>query len=381
MTCTWTCTCGTARLSLSPPAGAFSAYAARLRAGEGAGVPIRSTLLAASEGLMGVSLSDQSPPAVGGSGGSRDDGHAAYCLVPNAMFFEFLPAGADDTRGKGEAGRGSSGNGSSGGGSSGSGSGGSGGSGGDSAPSSSSVLGGTLLSHELTVGADYELVISNLGGLCRYRIGDVVKVVGFHKQSPLVEFQYRIGQLLNLRGEKLSEPQFERALGKALRSAHQPSAHQGQGTKGASITDGAGYPTGVPPALEGEYAVVEESEAEPPRYRVYYEPSGGVPTAGGGGGGQTIERPRAASEAAAAAYAARLDEALCEENPVYATWRRKRAIGASKVSIVPPGGFEALRSQRLVEGASPQQMKVSRVLRDPTHAALLSSWKGQAAGS
>ena len=38
--------------------------------------------------------------------------------------------------------------------------------------------GGTLLSHELTVGTDYELVITNLGGLSRYLIGDVVRPVG-----------------------------------------------------------------------------------------------------------------------------------------------------------------------------------------------------------
>lgn len=37
-----------------------------------------------------------------------------------------------------------------------------------------------------------------LRGLCffsfffdRYRIGDIVKVVGFHNQCPIVEFQYR----------------------------------------------------------------------------------------------------------------------------------------------------------------------------------------------
>ena len=299
---------------------------------------------------MGVSLSDQSPStAAGGGHGSRDDGHAAYCLVPAAMFFEFLPV-RSEIHGKGEVG--------------------SGGGGGSSSNTPSSVKGGTLLSHELSVGADYELVITNLGGLCRYRIGDVVKVVGFHKNGPLVEFQYRIGQLLNLRGEKLSEPQFERALSRAL-----CLAHIGRGTNGA----GASSPPGGAGALEGEYAVVEESEAEPPRYRVYLEPSGGVPSAGGSGG-QPVEPPPASgavTAAVAAAYAERLDEALCEENPVYATWRRKRAIGASQVTIMPPGGFEALRAQRMSEGASPQQLKVSRVLREAKHAALLSSWKGQ----
>ncbi|KAH8098754.1 jasmonate-amino synthetase [Aureococcus anophagefferens] len=66
------------KLILANATGAFEPHARRLRAG--AGVPIRSTILAASEGLMGVSLEP------------RDDGEAAYCLVPRAMVFEFLPA-------------------------------------------------------------------------------------------------------------------------------------------------------------------------------------------------------------------------------------------------------------------------------------------------
>ena len=75
--------------------------------------------------------------------------------------------------------------------------------------------GATLLPHELQTGSEYELVVTNLGGLCRYRIGDVVRVVGFHGAAPLVEFRYRQGQLLNLRGEKTSEA----ALSSALRAA------------------------------------------------------------------------------------------------------------------------------------------------------------------
>lgn len=85
---------------------------------------------------------------------------------------------------------------------------------------------------------------------CRYRIGDVVKVVGFHNQCPIVEFQYRYctgqpysfhyaarvytvghdmaffpslfpssarrGQMLNVRGEKVSEALFLDALKKAV---------------------------------------------------------------------------------------------------------------------------------------------------------------------
>ena len=115
--------------------------------------------------------------------------------------------------------------------------------------------------------------------------------------------------------------------------------------------------------------------------------------------------------------AARVEAALCEENPVYRTWRGKGAIGPCEVeqardlaaistrpprpspysvrlahapraptpSSLPapssragpswqvrPGGFDALRRRRIEqEGASPQQLKVSRVVRRPDHLSML----------
>lgn len=103
-----------------------------------------------------------------------------------------------------------------------------------------------------------------------------------------------------------------------------------------------------------EYAVCETTEAEPPRYTVYVEPAEG----------QALPPPAAA--------AAALDAALADESVVYRTWRGKRAIGPPEVVHVAKGGFEALRGVRIRdEGASPQQLKVSRVLRQPRHAEIL----------
>ena len=48
-----------------------------------------------------------------------------------------------------------------------------------------------LLGHELELGKEYEVIITNSSGFYRYRIGDVVKVVGFYQQAPQVEFLYR----------------------------------------------------------------------------------------------------------------------------------------------------------------------------------------------
>ena len=278
-------------LILSNATGAFETYARQLRGGAAEGVPILSTILAASEGLIGVSLYP------------RDSGEAEYCLVPRAMFFEFLPIGAAADLRDADA---------------------------REEPTAAHQTPGvaseprTLLAHELAVGREYELVVTNLGGLYRYRLGDVVRVTGFHEHAPLVEFRHRQGQLLNVRGEKLSERQLTSAVATA-------------------------FP---------ERAVLEFSSAElvdrkaVPSYVV------------------VVEAPSlSASELAAAAR--KLDDALGSENAAYATWRAKGAIGPVELQQVTPGAFDALRQQRLREGASPQQLKVSRVLRDPRHLDLL----------
>ena len=130
------------------------------------------------------------------------------------------------------------------------------------------------------MGREYELVVTNLGGLCRYRLGDVVRVAGFHRAAPLVEFRYRIGQVLNLRGEKTSEA----ALGRAVREA-------------------------LPTASVAEFSAAEctESAAAPPHYVLLVEAAHGA--------------------VLPADAAARLEAALREANPVYAAWRDRGAIG------------------------------------------------------
>ncbi len=71
---------------------------------------------------------------------------------------------------------------------------------------------GTVLPHEVTVGAEYEPVITNFSGLYRYRMGDVVRITGMVGKCPLMEFARRKGQVLNIAGEKYSVVQLEKAV-------------------------------------------------------------------------------------------------------------------------------------------------------------------------
>ena len=74
-----------------------------------------------------------------------------------------------------------------------------------------------MFGEEVAVGGLYELVVTTLSGLYRYRIGDVVRVVRFHSSCPVIEFRYRQGQILNMRSEKTTETMMYEALTKVFR--------------------------------------------------------------------------------------------------------------------------------------------------------------------
>lgn len=61
------------------------------------------------------------------------------------------------------------------------------------------------VAHELERGQHYEVVLTNGGGLWRYRLGDVVECAGHLGATPTLRFLGRAGRGSDLRGEKLSE--------------------------------------------------------------------------------------------------------------------------------------------------------------------------------
>lgn len=57
----------------------------------------------------------------------------------------------------------------------------------------------------LEEGKEYELIITNFGGFYRYRMGDAVRVVSKFENTPTVEYRYRIDDTLNMLGERTTE--------------------------------------------------------------------------------------------------------------------------------------------------------------------------------
>lgn len=75
-----------------------------------------------------------------------------------------------------------------------------------------------LTGHELERGRRYEVILSNAGGLYRYRLGDLVEVVGHINECPLIRFVGRHRYVSDWFGEKLNEAHVTSVLHEALES-------------------------------------------------------------------------------------------------------------------------------------------------------------------
>ncbi len=64
-----------------------------------------------------------------------------------------------------------------------------------------------LSADKLRAGEKYFLVFSNATGLCRYDIGDLIRVVDFYNQTPMIEFLNKGAHISSITGEKLTERQ------------------------------------------------------------------------------------------------------------------------------------------------------------------------------
>ena len=132
----------------------FAPYIEKLRQFLGEDVAVDYLGYGCSEATIAVALQEDAPE---------------YMLLPWSGFYEFIPMeeGASDT---------------------------------------------PLLMDQLEVGKEYEVIVTNLSGFYRYRLGDVVKVVGYHNECPMLVFSYRKSQLVSMYGEKVTETALRTAV-------------------------------------------------------------------------------------------------------------------------------------------------------------------------
>jgi hypothetical protein len=172
-----------------------------------------------------------------------------------------------------------------------------------------------LRAHELEVGQEYSIVLTNWAGLWRYQIGDRVRVVGKVGSCPVYEFLSRGLHTSSITGEKLTEHQVVQAMRAACRQL------------------GAGIELFE---LQGHFAPV-------PYYQLRVELPAGVESS-------------SMSES--------MDSALRRENTEYDAKRGDGRLGPVRVKALPPGHFAGNEDRLLRKLGRGEQYKHRYLLSD-----------------
>jgi GH3 auxin-responsive promoter len=79
------------------------------------------------------------------------------------------------------------------------------------------------LAHELQARRRYSVIVTTGGGLYRYRLNDLIEVVDFYHQCPLIRFVGRQSKIVDICGEKLNE-EYARACVTKVLNKHELNA-------------------------------------------------------------------------------------------------------------------------------------------------------------
>ncbi|XP_078428605.1 auxin-responsive GH3 family protein isoform X2 [Wolffia australiana] len=195
-----------AKYILSIMTGSMLPYMAKLRHYAG-NVPFVSADYGSSECWIGANIEPIQPPE-----------RVTFTLVPTFAYFEFIPL-RTSSNGSGYSN--------------------------DDEP---------VTIAEVELHREYELVVTTFTGLYRYRLGDVVRVVGFHKSSPKLSFVRRRNVMLAVNTDKSTERDLELAVEKTAGLLAKSGAELVDFTSRAVVGDGAHWP--------GYYVIFLEIDGE-----------------------------------------------------------------------------------------------------------------------
>ncbi|CAF2067375.1 unnamed protein product [Brassica oleracea] len=244
--------------------GAMAQYIPTLEYYSG-GLPMACTMYASSESYFGINLKPMCKPS-----------EVSYTIMPNMAYFEFLPheGGAGDETELVEL-------------------------------------------ADVEVGKEYELVITTYAGLCRYKVGDVLRVTGYHNSAPQFKFIRRKNVLLSIESDKTDEAELQKAVENASK------LFAAQGTRVI------------------EYTSYADTRTIPGHYVIYWELTNAVP-----------------GDDVMAKCCLEMEESL---NSVYRQSRvADKSIGPLEIRVVQSGTFEELMDYAISRGASINQYKVPR---------------------
>jgi len=178
----------------------------------------------------------------------------------------------------------------------------------------------TLLATEVEVGQRYRILVTNYSGFYRYDNGDIIEVVGFYHQAPLIVFRHRRGGLISSTVEKTTE-------------AHAVEAMQ---------------------RLQTEFNLTLEdfcltlSEKETPAHYIL-----------------NIELPPEEAVPNLTQLLQRFDELLKEINPRYGE-KRQDLVPPPRLHVLASGSFNIVRKRQLARGVPDSQLKFPHISEDRT---------------
>ncbi|GAU26084.1 hypothetical protein TSUD_225470 [Trifolium subterraneum] len=238
-------------------------------------LPKPCTMYASSECYFGLNLKPMTEP-----------NEVSYTIMPNMGYFEFLPHD-------------------------------------DSSPITLSRDSPPKLVDlaDVEVGKSYELIISTYSGLCRYRVGDILQVTGFHNADPQFKFVRRKNVLLSIEADKTDESELQKAIENASELLKEFNTSVVEYTSFADAT-----------SIPGHYVIYWEllmkDSSNPPSDEVLNQ------------------------------CCLVMEESL---NTVYRQGRvADNSIGPLEIRVVKNGTFEELMDYAISRGASINQYKVPR---------------------
>lgn len=253
--------------------GAMAQYIPTLNYYSG-GLPLASTMYASSECFFGPNLRPICSPS-----------EVSYTILPNLGYFEFLPLDHLDHLDH------------------------------DTSPPELVDLA------DVEVGKCYEIVVTTHAGLCRYRVGDILRVTGFHNSAPEMSFVRRRNVVLSVDTDKTDESELQKAIENASRVLTQ-------------------FNTSVV-----EYTSYAEAKSIPGHYVIYWELL-------------VKESSNALTSDVLEQCCLKMEESL---NAVYKQARvMDQSIGPLEIRVVKNGTFEELMDYAISRGASINQYKVPR---------------------
>ncbi|PIN14228.1 hypothetical protein CDL12_13125 [Handroanthus impetiginosus] len=180
---------------------------------------------------------------------------------------------------------------------------------------------------QVKIGQEYEIVLTTFTGLYRYRLGDVVEVAGFHRNTPKLNFICRRKLILTINVDKNTEKDLQSVVEKGSKILSNSRAELVDFTSHANVAK------------------------QPGHYVIYWEIKGEV------------------EERLLGECCREMDASFVDHG--YVVSRKSNSIGPLELCIVERGTFKKIMEYFIANGAALSQFKTPRCTSNPVLLSIL----------